>query len=453
MKDTIVAISTPMGVGAISVVRLSGNKALEIVKKLTKHQDFKDRYATLCHVYDEKNEILDEVIVLFFANPRSYTCEDVCEIQCHGGVILAKEILRLCLFFGARLARSGEFTKRAFLNGRLDFSQAQAISQIISAQSLQASKMMSKQLKGSLNDFVEESREELLRALAFSEVMIDYSDEDIPEDTTQNLFQNLEKLEKKLGEILEFSKMRNKLLEGYTLSIIGKPNVGKSSLLNAILMQDRAIVSDFAGTTRDTIEETINLEGNLVKIIDTAGIRESEDRVESIGIQRSIEAMRQSDFILAVFDLSRALDEEDLQILEYLTTLSQEKFLLIIYNKSDLPRVLDIEIFQERLEGVKTLSMHTKDTQGVLQIKEILSQKMLENSKDGEILLCAEFQLQAIRDSITALQAAKSMLETLELELFSYHIKEVITFISQLTKPYDIDEMFDKMFGEFCLGK
>ncbi|WP_104697687.1 MULTISPECIES: tRNA uridine-5-carboxymethylaminomethyl(34) synthesis GTPase MnmE [unclassified Helicobacter] len=452
-QQTIVAISTPMGIGAMSVVRMSGDLSLSILQRLTRKQDFEDHFATLCNIFDQEGQIIDEAIVIFFKNPKSYTREDVCEIQCHGGVVLAKMILSLCVEYGARLANPGEFTKRALLNGRIDLSQVEAISHLIQTQNTNAVRLLAKQLKGSLSDFVQQSRESLLRALAHSEVMIDYSDEDIPQDLITSLIGDISQLQNRLEEILDFSKMRNVLLENYELSIVGKPNVGKSSLLNALLMQERAIVSDQAGTTRDTIEGSINIEGNIIKIIDTAGIRESEDEIENMGIQRSKKAMQESDIILAVFDSSRELDTQDQEIIQYLQQL-QGKDLIILNNKNDLNSKLELKMLKEKIQAKYFLDINTKDNKFVLEIKNILAE--IFRDKQGikeDILLSAQYQTKAVEETIFALKQSKKVLQNNELELFSYHIKEAIEQLSLLVKPYSIDEMFDKMFGEFCLGK
>lgn len=451
-SDTIVAISTPSGIGAMSIVRMSGNQSLMIVKKLTKKKDFQDRFATLCNIFDIEGNLLDEVIVIFFKNPRSYTREDVCEIQCHGGQILARAILSLCIEYGARIAKAGEFTKRALLNGRMDLSQVQAASQLIQAQSLNSTKLLAKQLKGSLSVFVNNSREALLKALAYSEVMIDYSDEDIPQDLIDTLLHDINKLKKRLQEILEFSKMRNLILEDYELSIIGKPNVGKSSLLNAFLMQDRAIVSDLAGTTRDTIEEKINLEGNVIKIIDTAGIRDGADEVENMGIERSLQAMLKSDIILAMFDSSKTLDMQDLEIIKQLNLLNKD--IIVLNNKSDLCAKTDLKELKKHIKAQYFLNINTKENAHILEIKRLLLE-IINKKQDfkEDILLSAEYQIQAVEMTIKSLQEAQVVLKNYELELFSYHIKESIEQLSLLVKPYSIDEMFDEMFGEFCLGK
>ncbi|PAF53315.1 tRNA uridine-5-carboxymethylaminomethyl(34) synthesis GTPase MnmE [Helicobacter sp. 13S00482-2] len=453
-NNTIVAISTPIGIGATAIVRMSGKKALQIALEITKKTNFSPRYATLCCVYNNKDEILDEVIVIYFKNPASYTREDVCEIQCHGGIIAAKMILQVCLEKGATLAAPGEFSKRAFLNGRIDFSQINALSKIIQSTSEKASKILAKQLKGELGKFVDNLREDLLRVLAYSEVMIDYGEEDIPADIISNIDSQIQKIQNLLKSVYEFSKMRQGIIDGHHMSIIGKPNVGKSSVLNAILLYDRAITSPIAGTTRDTIEENINIEGNIIRIIDTAGIRKTQDEIESLGITKSINSIFQSDIILAVFDSSRILDNEDMEIIRLLNT-QENKHCIITLNKSDLPPMFELkdieELIQIPYEGIK-ISTKTPE-KCALALKEIFAKILAKDEIGDEILLTSEFQLQAIKKAICSLENASDVFKNLELELFSYNITEAITNICNITQPYEISEMFDKMFGEFCLGK
>ncbi len=433
----------------MAVVRLSGKESLQIIQSLTHRSSFVPRHATLCHLYDGK-DILDEVIILYFQAPLSYTREDVCEIQCHGGSVIARRILELVLAHGARLAQGGEFTKRAFLNGRIDLSQAQAIAQMIEAKSLRAQKALARHLCGELSEFVSIARDHLYEALAYSEVMIDYSDEDLPLDLIERLEQKIDAILEKLEKLLKHSVARSGVLEGFILSIVGKPNVGKSSLLNALLARERAIVSEIAGTTRDTIEESLNIAGVSVRIIDTAGIRESLDTVERIGIERSKEMIMQSDIILALFDASREWDMEDEEILTLLReTHHKNKTLIVILNKSDLARKLDAS----KLEVLKieplSLSAKQKEIDSVLmKLEEILS-----GEDSDEIILSSANQIQSVQDSINALKLAKSELKNGVLELFSYNLKDAIMAIGSITQPYESGELLDKMFGEFCLGK
>ncbi len=444
-KPTICAISTPLGGGAMAVVRLSGSRALSILQTLTQQSSFPPRYAKLCYVYDG-DEVLDEVIAIYFKAPHSYTREDVVEIQCHGGSVIVRRILELMLECGARLAQSGEFTKRAFLNGRIDLAQAQAIAQMIEAKSLQAQKALARQLRGELSEFVQGARESLYEALAYSEVMIDYSDEDLPQDLLERLGEKIDGILQRLEKILSHSLSRSGIFEGFRLSIIGKPNVGKSSLLNALLMRERAIVSEVAGTTRDTIEESLSIAGVQVRIVDTAGIRESEDVIERIGIERSKEAMEQSDIILALFDRSREWESEDDEILKLLSQV-REKKILVILNKSDLPQRLEKSDLEQY--PCFCLSAKREEIDLLLQaLEEILS---LEES--DEVILSSAHQIQSVRESISSLKEAKVELENAVLELFSYNLKDAIRSIGAITQPYENAELLDKMFGEFCLGK
>lgn len=444
-STTIAAISTPLGGGAMAVVRLSGDQALKIVELLTHQNSFLPRRATLCHFYDG-NEILDEVIVIFFKAPHSYTCEDVCEIQCHGGSVIAKRILELLLENGAQLAQNGEFTKRAFLKGRIDLSQAQAIGQMIQAKSLKAQKALARQLVGQLSEFVGKAREQLYEALAYSEVMIDYSDEDLPSDLLVRLTKKIDAILERLEKILFYSISRKGIFSGFKLSIVGKPNVGKSSLLNALLLQDRAIVSEIAGTTRDTVEECLNIAGVQVRLVDTAGIRSASDEIERIGIQRSKQAIEQSDIILALFDQSREWEDEDSQILKILEEM-QGKQILVILNKSDLPPKLQIEKlakFQKMILSVKKREIDS--------LWDALD-KMVALQESDEILLSEAHQIQSLRETISSLNEAKIELQSGVLELFSYNIKDAIMHIGSITQPYESSELLDKIFGEFCLGK
>ena len=340
--STIVGIATAPGIGGIGIIRMSGEKTFEILDKIfipkTK-QDISEikGYSIKYGNVVENNKIIDEVLVSYFKAPKSYTTENMCEINAHGGNIVVKKILELCLANGAEMAGPGEFTKRAFFNGRIDLAQAESVIDVINAKSEREAKSGIKQLEGFLSAEINQIKQDILDVLVNIEVTIDYPEYDTPEVQENELKNMLNKVENKL-EKLEKSFDNGKIIkDGIKTAIIGKPNAGKSSLLNAILKEDRAIVTDIAGTTRDTIEEYVTINGIALKLIDTAGIREAKDSVEKIGIQKSIEEANDADLIIAIFDSSKELDDEDYEILK----LIKNKKSIILLNKNDLKNVID----------------------------------------------------------------------------------------------------------------
>jgi len=348
LGETIVAIATATGVGSIAIVRVSGPKAIEIANSITLGTELEPRKARLATLHDRDGEVIDQAIVLYFKSPHSFTGEDIVEFQCHGGVVVAREVLDTIVASGARLAEPGEFSKRAFLNGKIDLSKAEAIAKLIEAQSLQGARMLARQLKGELGDFVDKSRDEMLEMLAHSEVMIDYSQEDIPKDIIQNLIAKLEQMHLQMNHVVDISLRRRGMIDGFRVAIVGKPNVGKSSLLNSLLSYERAIVSDIAGTTRDTVEERVQIGSHTIRLIDTAGIRDdASDEIEQIGIGRSIESIKGADIIIALFDSSIPLDESDSIVLELIKHESNKE-VIVALSKSDLPSNIDEDILGDR---------------------------------------------------------------------------------------------------------
>jgi len=447
VSDTIAAVATASGVGSVAIVRLSGGGALDIARKLTNKSSLIPRHAHLCNLYDSNDELIDEAIVIWFKAPHSFTTEDVVEFQCHGGSIVAEEILRTVLAYGARLAEPGEFTRRAFVGGRIDLTEAEAIAKLIEAKSEDAAKILARQMKGELKTFVDTMRDKLIRAVAFAEVTIDYAEEDLPADLVDNLLHQLETMEEQIETIVRSSERRRGLIEGFKVAIIGKPNVGKSSLLNALLNYERAIVSEVAGTTRDTIEEQIRIGTHLVRIVDTAGIRESADTIEKIGIARSVAAIEQSDIVIAMFDASRQWDEEDEQILTLIERYVEEKEMIVVVNKTDLPRKLDIA----KIETYSPLFL-SREKKGEEMI-DALEKRLSRMAQGDEILLISTRQIEAVKEARRAISQAKQPLEMGELELFAFHLNDAIKAISSISKPVDFNDIMDKMFGEFCLGK
>jgi len=441
---TIVAIATANGIGSISIVRISGVNALEIAKKISKKNTFQPRLATLSYIYDENNETIDEAIVLYFKAPFSFTGEDVVEFQCHGGVAIANIIVDEVLKYGARLANPGEFSKRAFFNNKIDLTKAEAISKIIEARSADAVKLLARQLKGELTNFVNEIREDLLFMLAYTEVSIDYAEEDLPSDIFEQIENKIQKIILKLSNTLEASRRREGMIEGFKVAIIGKPNVGKSSLLNKLLNYDRAIISDIAGTTRDTIEESVRIGTHIIKIVDTAGIRTASDIIEKIGIEKSIQTINEADIVIALFDNSKICDDEDKKILELINE-DLNKEIIKVLNKSDLENKFDKSNLMDFIE------LSTKEDINPL-IKKV--ENFLDsNTHSDEMTLISKRQVTSVEDTLYNINLAKEPLVSGELEFFAHFITEALGNISSITRPYENDEMLDVMFGEFCLGK
>jgi len=447
MNTTITAIATAYGVGSIAIIRLSGDRALEIAKVVSKRDGLKTRYAHLTPLYSAKNELIDEAITIYFEGPKSFTGEDVVEFQCHGGVVVAQEILQATLDAGAVLATPGEYSKRAFLNGRIDLTEAEAIAQLIEAKSEDAAKILAKQMKGSLREYVEEVRDQLLHALAYSEVTIDYAEEDLPQDLIEQIQERLTTIGVNLRRTLQASESRQGLMQGFKVSLIGKPNVGKSSLLNALLNYNRAIVSEIAGTTRDTIEEQVKIGSHMIRIVDTAGIREAGDEIERIGIERSIEAIEESDIVIAIFDGSASLDAEDEKILSLMKEHQEEREFICVVNKQDLEQKLD----QKSLEVFSPMGLSAKldGSELIAQLKEIMDR---QNVSD-EMMLISSRQIEAVKKTLENIEEAIVPLGDQDLEIFSFHMNQAIHAMASITRPFDNEEMLDKMFGSFCLGK
>ncbi len=396
-------------------------------------------------LYDDLDEVVDEAIVIYFKNPHSFSGEDIIEFQCHGGLIVADMVLNAVLSFGARVANPGEFSKRAFLNGRIDLTKAEAIAKLIETKSVDAAKILARQLKGELQEFVDKIRDDLVEILAFVEVNIDYAEEDLPKNLLQQIENRLDNMYVLLKNTYESSQRREGLIEGFRVAIIGKPNVGKSSLLNSFLNYDRAIISEIAGTTRDTIEEEVRIGTHLIKIVDTAGIRDSSDEIEKIGIQRSKDAINLSDIVIAIFDNSRVCDDEDREILDILKEYQEDKSIIKVLNKIDLDRKFDASVLDDVLE----ISCKEDIRVLVLKLKKILD----ATNKDDSLLLTSKRQMSAIKSSFLEIRASKEVLSEGELEIFAFHINEALRYISSISKNFDRDEILDKMFGSFCLGK
>ena len=442
-EDTIVAIATANGIGSISIIRVSGKDALPIALKISHKDNFVPRYATLSQLFNGSDELIDEALVVYFKNPFSFTGEDIIEFQCHGGVAVANIIMQEIINHGARIANPGEFSKRAFLNGKIDLSKAEAISKLIEARSEDAVKLLARQLKGELSSFVEDIRKDLLFMLAYTEVSIDYAEEDLPTDIFDQIQKKLDSITIKLVNTLDASKRREGLIEGFKVAIIGKPNVGKSSLLNKLLNFDRAIISDIAGTTRDTIEESVKIGTHIIKIVDTAGIRDASDEIEKIGIEKSLAAVEESDIVIALFDNSQKKSHEDNKILDIMNATDKEK--IVILNKSDLDNTFDTSVLSDFI--------HLSTKEDINPLIKKLEDLLDNNSHSDEMTLISKRQVDSVSQTLFHIGESRQPIQTGELEFFAHHINEAIENISNITRPYEHTQMLDVMFGEFCLGK
>lgn len=388
MSETIAAIATAHGIGGICIVRISGEEALSIALSLSHRSSLRPRYATLANLFDASGEAFGEAILIYFKAPHSFTGEDVVEVQTHGGFTASSLALDAVLTLGARIANPGEFSKRAFLNGKMDLSKAEAISDLINSRSQSAAKILARNLRGELADFVANLRAALVKTLAFVEVCIDYAEDDLPSDVLQSSQKMLDENINSLEKITRISRSRKGLIEGFKVAIVGKPNVGKSSILNSMLSFSRAIVSDEAGTTRDLIEESLQIGTHLIRIVDTAGIRHSGSKLESIGISYSLRAASEADVILAVFDASREWDAEDAQILKILRE-QKEKKIIYVLNKCDLPRKFhpSSEDLGDDLEAFSAKNFATENS-----IPENFTAENLKQSRtcDASLNSCAQ---------------------------------------------------------------
>ena len=445
-QTTIAAIATASGVGSIAIVRLSGANAVELAKKVAPKIKLSNRQAKLASLYNKDNDLIDRAIVLYFQAPASFTGEDIVEFQCHGGVVIAQEVLDTLIYHGATLAKPGEFTQRAFLNGKIDLSEAEAIAKMIETKSVDGAKILARQLKGELGTFIQEMRQELIALLAHSEVMIDYAEEDIPSTLLEDLQKKLEGVEERLENIVLSSKQRKGLIEGFWLGIVGKPNVGKSSILNKMLNFDRAIVSDIAGTTRDTIEEQLRIGTHLVRVADTAGIREASDTIEQLGVERSLKWIKEADIIVAVFDASQALDSEDYKVLELLKSAEETK-VIIVFNKIDKARVVNQSLF----EAYEIVEISAKES--VAPLLDTIEAKLNSIGSADELMLVSSRQIDSVTKALEEIYLAKEPLANSELEFFSYHVNSAVEALGEITRPYRHEEILDRMFSDFCLGK
>lgn len=451
--DTIAAISTPLGEGAIGIVRLSGTDSFAIVQKIFKGKDLSkvaSHTLNYGHIVDpDKDEVLDEVMVGAMRSPKTFTREDIIEINTHGGIAVTNEILQLVIREGARLAEPGEFTKRAFLNGRVDLTQAEAVMDIIRAKTDKAMNIAVKQLDGSLSDLINNTRQEILNTLAQVEVNIDYPEyDDVEEATTEIIREKTTEFEALLTNLLKTARRGKILREGISTAIIGRPNVGKSSLLNNLLREEKAIVTDIEGTTRDVIEEYVNINGVPLKLVDTAGIRETEDIVEQIGVERSKKALKEADLVLLVLNASEPLTDQDRQLLE----ISQDSNRIILLNKVDLPQ--QIELDQIPADHIK---ISVLKNQNIDQIEDRINALFFENAglvEQDATYLSNTRHISLIEKAVEALQAVNEGLALgMPVDLLQVDLTRTWEILGEITGDAAPDELITQLFSQFCLGK
>lgn len=451
MEDTIAAISTAQGIGAISIIRISGSDAITITQKIWKGPDLLNIEShTITYGYIiENNKIIDEVLITIMKSPKTFTKEDIVEINTHGGIATTNKVLELLLRNGCRLAHPGEFTKRAFLNGRIDLLEAEGIIDLINAKTDKARQQAIAQITGKATNMIQKLRNYLKEIIANIEVNIDYPEyEDIEIVTHTLLKEKLSNLENEIIEILKESENGKLMKEGITTSIIGKPNVGKSSLLNKLIEEEKAIVTDIEGTTRDIVEGTLIMEGIIFNIIDTAGIRQTEDIVEKLGVEKSLELINKSQLVLFVLNNNEEMTKEEIQILN---TLESKNYLIII-NKVDLENKLNYELFDPE----KIVKISALNNQGIEQLKEKIIQLFhLEQIETEDISYLTNARSIALLKNV--LEKVKDIETGLEkeipIDMIEIDIKEIWNLLGEITGETYQDELIDQLFSQFCLGK
>ena len=452
--DTIAAISTPKGEGGIAIIRISGDKSFEILDKIfvKKNPNANLGFYKLNYGFIKDGEkTVDEVMAVRLKAPKSYTCEDIVEINCHGGTLVSEKVLELVLRNGARHAESGEFTKRAFMNGRIDLSQAEAVMDIIQGKTEKSVSLSLDQLRGDLRDKVNQFKKALLDITAHVNVVLDYPEEGIDDPLPAELRNNLEKVYEEANHLIDSYDTGKKIKEGIKTVIVGKPNVGKSTLLNALLHEERAIVTHVAGTTRDVIEEIINIKGVPLVLVDTAGIRKTDDIVENIGVEKSKQFIGKADLVLLVLDASKELENEDIEVINQIK--ENKKKVIVLLNKIDLNK--KINLAGHNLENIVEIS--AKDNIGIEDMQEkiysYIVEEDVENSSEKLIITNIRHKtaLEKTKDAI------KNIFETIDMglpmDLISVDLKEALDSLSEITGQISSEDILDHVFGNFCVGK
>ena len=449
MNDTIAAISTTMGVGAISIIRVSGNDSINIVNKIFKGKDLTNvdsHTITYGHIIDNEN-IIDEVLVSIMKAPRTFTREDVVEINTHGGIAITNKVLELLLLNGCRLAEPGEFTKRAFLNGRIDLIEAEGVMDLINSKTEKSRKLAINQVNGEVSKLIKDLRQKVIEILANIEVNIDYPEyEDIEEMTNSMILSNIDSIEKEIKNILKHSEDSKLIKDGIKTIIIGSPNVGKSSILNRLLNEEKAIVTDIAGTTRDIVEGNVIIDGIVLNMIDTAGIRETDDVVESIGVKKSLDLINEADLILYVLNNNKELTNEEKEILNKI----KDKNNIVIVNKIDLENKLNLN------EVPNYIEMSVKEDKGINElrkkIKEMFNLEQIE--QNDYTYLSSARSISLLKKSLDSLDAVKKGIENnMPVDMVEIDLKQMWSTLGEIIGETYTDELIDQLFSQFCLGK
>ena len=457
MKETIAAISTATGEAGIGIVRMSGEDSVEIADKVFRHigqknlTEIKNRMMSYGHIIDENGKIIDEVLIVKMMAPNTYTRENMVEIYTHGGIISVRRVLNLLLDNGARIAEAGEFTKRAFLNGRLDLSQAEAVIDIIKAKTDESFDQSIKQLEGSLTGIITEISDEVTKMMGIIIANIDFPEDDVEEYQYETLLNDANKVKENINTLIEGSNRGRLLRDGINTVILGKPNVGKSSLLNAMLRYEKAIVTDIPGTTRDIIEDYVNLDGILLKITDTAGIRETEDKVEAIGVSRAVKSIEGADLIIAIFDGSEKFDENDEEILKLL----EGKKSIVLVNKADLESKNSEDELKSFFGNRDYMNVSIKKGT-ILDIEN----KIKDMFFSGNLKAKEEFYInnlrhvRALKEATKFIDSAIEGLETREfLDCIEVDLRGALDELGNITGETTAEDILDKVFSEFCIGK
>ncbi|MDN5312692.1 MAG: tRNA modification GTPase [Thermoanaerobacteraceae bacterium] len=456
-EDTIAAISTPLGEGGIGIVRISGEKSFDIARRIfspkSEIKNIKSRYLYLGQIIDpEEGYAIDEVLTAFFKAPNTYTREDMVEINCHGGMTAQRKILELTIRYGARVAEPGEFTKRAFLNGRIDLSQAEAVIDVIRSKTDRALVLANRQLAGGFSEKINSIRRDLLEIMAHIEANIDFPEDDIPETDPEIIKSEIIKSKGKIEELIKNTGSSKILREGISTLILGRTNVGKSSLLNALLREERAIVTDVPGTTRDIIEEYINIKGIPVKVIDTAGIRETSDLVEKIGVERAKRYLKEAEMVLLIMDASMEITDEDRNIFEMV----KDKFTIGVINKVDLPAKIDEKEVKRLLPGKKVIKISALKEQGIEELKNEIYNSIVEQIGpiDENTIIAGQRQKQALEAARNSLERAmESMKVKMPVEIIEIDIREAWEKLGEITGDTVSDDIINAIFENFCIGK